>query len=1146
METMAAGSPPTITTVAASARSCSESFQNCLNKAAKIHHRELSFVEDQHARFAIWAANIRVFSAGRDSLDHRLREASDVQDVVIGLLQALDYKIQSCSKILEPIAEKTQGEVPEKPQEEILAKTQEEVLEKVPEDLNQAIEAISKELTLLHKFTNTIRRASKEKQNVEAEKSFKIKDEEGNDAEPFIRQLFSNQIRDRFPGVSDNIQQRLANSMVLRRKRILYRRKRYDKKPIRPPELPLPPRVSAPKVKPNVGVQRQPIKQQTVPAPTPSTVPSVPQTARTLVAEKFQQAAAPSVISVSKTVALSSHDQLQFPPAPCGALMKRYRRFKKDQEEQLKVTLGDIPGYFGPKAPPAPGARDAVRKHRASHKQTLDDYWDDCLRAVGEVVCQFCFYALPVRDVVQESKWRLHVKNDLDPYVCLFQECNSPETLYNHSDAWIKHMKQHAMRWRCTSKSHPAVVCDTKDKYIDHMKTSHGGKFNDAQLNVLADRSGRATGPLFTSCPLCGVEEVKGGMEEHIVGHMRFLALKSLPATKEEELDDDSGSDDSAAKPHSRSTIDNDRERYTPFDPDDLFHLLNSNRQHDESIDFIDETIFADVPDDEWRLFEWGFIPSSHGTDLDYNSDPIVLAFLFSATGMRSTGEVDSAGRPTFWADPDCAICLAPASVLCDCEAKGLDLAINQQEHRIFEPMRKRARTWVRAKARNFIYGEFKTYVESEDFKTYVKGGESAAEDKDAASGLSRQETNEAWAANVFRYPETIEHFFSLVEYTLPSDGEPAVTDPKPRPPHSIFPRPRGTRHRHNYREKPSYREEPIWRSPPSSYGSRQSSRASSPGNRSTTSSPPPGDPEDSTSANPGTKPTDQPTSAAQNKKDALSEGDEPAMKHPPPRSNSRPQVLGSRVEDNSVDNGSESYTNEIDEIDDNSNWDAYHDENDKTKKDDGFDSKMEGLDDVAPFSSDNPRSSHAELPKPTIKVSPLRTSNSSAPYQREPGEGKRPSSPPRPTRHRVSYVEDAEEPDYSDSIPANTGSKRSSGQGRYQQGDFFARYSLNSSRYTSDGHYDTEDARDRSAPVPNYGVGRERHYNVQGVQYSEYPTYPESTKGQSPHDSALDRPNDDRRGSPSSPDRLDENQEDIEEKAGEKTEEKTKDSREH
>ncbi|EEU47141.1 uncharacterized protein NECHADRAFT_35737, partial [Fusarium vanettenii 77-13-4] len=802
MATTAAGSPPAITTVAGSARACSESFQNCLNKAAQIHHRELSLVENQHARFAIWAANIRVFSAGRDSLDHRLREALDVQDAVIGLLQALDYKVQSCSNILGPLAEKTKGKL----------------LEKVPDDLDQAIEGISKELTLLHKISNTIRRASKEKQNIQAEKSFKIQDEEGNDAEPFLRQLFSTQIRDRFPGASDTIQQRLANSMVLRRKRILYRRKRYDKKPIRPPELPLPPTVSAPKVKPNVGVQRQPVNQQPAPAPTPSIVPSVPQTATTLVAEKFQQAAAPSVISVSKTVALSSHDQLQFPPAPCGALMRRYRRFEKEQDEQLNFTLRAIPGYYGPKRPPASWAREAI----------LDEYWDDCLRAVGEVVCQFCFYALPVRDVVQESKWRLHVKNDLDPYVCLFEECDSPEHLYNHSDAWLKHMKQHAMRWRCTSKSHPAVVCDTKDEYINHMKTSHGGKFNEAQLGVLADRSGRVTGPLFTSCPLCGVEDVKGSMEEHVVGHMRLLALKSLPAAQEEQ-DDESGSDDSAAasNPHTRSTIDNDRERYTPFDPDDLFHLLKVDRQQEEAIPFVDE-------------------------------------------GMKSTGKLDSSGRPTFWADPDCAICLAPASVECDCEAKALDVAVRQQEERVFEPMRKRARVWARQRAQNFITKEFKTYVESEDFKTYVETGGSASEGQDAALGRSRRETNEAWAANVLRYPQTLEHFFGLVEYSLPAHDDPTVRDPKPRPAHSIFPRPRNP---------PRYRDT-------------------------------------------------RHRTGLHMRQHTLSEGDDPRVKDGPLRPYSRAPILTSHVENDNLDIGSEeSYMDESDDDGDDGEDDDEFDE---------------------------------------------------------------------------------------------------------------------------------------------------------------------------------------------------------------------------
>jgi hypothetical protein len=90
---------PTLTptpTVAGCAELCLRSFQQCINKAASIHPRELSLIEDQLARFSVWTANIRVFIPGRGSLDHRLREAPDVQGAVAGLLEALDYRLQNC------------------------------------------------------------------------------------------------------------------------------------------------------------------------------------------------------------------------------------------------------------------------------------------------------------------------------------------------------------------------------------------------------------------------------------------------------------------------------------------------------------------------------------------------------------------------------------------------------------------------------------------------------------------------------------------------------------------------------------------------------------------------------------------------------------------------------------------------------------------------------------------------------------------------------------------------------------------------------------------------------------------------------------------------------------------------------------------
>lgn len=84
---------PTITAIV---QSCLDSFQNCLDQGALIHSREVSLVEDQLARFSIWAANIKALEFGRNSLDHRLREAPDIQDIVTGLLEALCAHLIKC------------------------------------------------------------------------------------------------------------------------------------------------------------------------------------------------------------------------------------------------------------------------------------------------------------------------------------------------------------------------------------------------------------------------------------------------------------------------------------------------------------------------------------------------------------------------------------------------------------------------------------------------------------------------------------------------------------------------------------------------------------------------------------------------------------------------------------------------------------------------------------------------------------------------------------------------------------------------------------------------------------------------------------------------------------------------------------------
>ncbi|KAF5712408.1 hypothetical protein FMUND_8503 [Fusarium mundagurra] len=529
--------PPTAS-VSQSARKCFESFQHCLNSASKsdkpnAHWPKLSVVrvEDQLARFQLWTANIRVFSTGRDSLDYRLRDASDVKTPIIGLLQALDFRIKTGSQILDSIT----------------LSQQRKSIEEAIEEFVQTLDAVSSEITLLHKITNTIRLASKDTQNSRAAERFKIRDEEGHDVGPFIQSVFLNYINDRYHVASEEIRQRLASSMVLRRKRLLYRQERYGKNPIHLPQKASGPGVLHPEseVMTTLGDAERPSKRRIIAAPSHSAMHSA-ETATTFSPEGYKKAAAPSVVSVSKTVPLSDEDELVFPPAPSGAFNQRYNKAKQDIEDRHKQRLSTIDSYYEgvDMTTIAPGDVRAIIDAEAVRDRSLAKARDDCLKAV-----------------VDELKWKYHVKNDLEPYVCLFEACHTAGHLYTDSNTWTNHMSQHTLRWRCASKRHAEFVADSRDHYLDHMKHSHPGMFTDDQLGILADQNVRKTGPLFKACPLCGEEKPNPSLIDHLVGHMRFLALKSLPPHQEDTGDlretDEEQDKWSSTRPSSRSTIEN-------------------------------------------------------------------------------------------------------------------------------------------------------------------------------------------------------------------------------------------------------------------------------------------------------------------------------------------------------------------------------------------------------------------------------------------------------------------------------------------------------------------------------------------------------------------------------------------------------------
>lgn len=295
-----------------------------------------------------------------------------------------------------------------------------------------SFEAIAKEISLLYKISNTIRRASKEAQNLKAAKSYRMKDDEGHDVEQLLHQIFSSYLVGRFPSIKGNLCDRLASSMLLRRRRILYRRSRYGNSPIKPTGTISQPQVELPQIQnPNAIVREglhKPAEtiQSTNTTRTGSIVQSVAVTATTLFAESYKKASTPSVISATKTIALDNHEQLVFPPPPDGLVWQRYKPLRRQREKEYRDCLKSIltpSQYEEYLSQNLSGLMLITADHEASnitttqHSQTLLETekrfkdsleldWNDCIKSVAEVMCPFCFYALPSWFASDKKKWR--------------------------------------------------------------------------------------------------------------------------------------------------------------------------------------------------------------------------------------------------------------------------------------------------------------------------------------------------------------------------------------------------------------------------------------------------------------------------------------------------------------------------------------------------------------------------------------------------------------------------------------------------------------------------------------------------------------------------------------------------------------------
>ncbi|QYS95620.1 GATA-type domain-containing protein [Trichoderma simmonsii] len=161
----------------------------------------------------------------------------------------------------------------------------------------------------------------------------------------------------------------------------------------------------------------------------------------------------------------------------------------------------------------------------------------------GPFLCPICHTLIIIND---RNSWKKHVFRDLQPYVCLFDDCSSPSQVYQRRKDWAAHMKQeHWVSWSCSfgcSKSFRS-----QESFEKHITTIHGQNFESVDLQAVLNlcRFSSDTNTVGI-CPFCFDYEIKSdkSYQSHIGDHLERLALFVLPKTLYDDDSDDDNDDD--------------------------------------------------------------------------------------------------------------------------------------------------------------------------------------------------------------------------------------------------------------------------------------------------------------------------------------------------------------------------------------------------------------------------------------------------------------------------------------------------------------------------------------------------------------------------------------------------------------------------
>lgn len=556
-----------------------------------------SAVDEQAARFRIWAGNIGVFAEAHASLDYRLRDNPDAKGLALHQLSAIQ---DSLNRIIT--LNKDGGVIGDGIDlddgsssafglkhslsdaddlfSDIEARSVASRVDRSP--FQEEFLAIADKIGRLYRLSVRIRRPSSLTQNLKAE-SYVIRDEEGKDASSRFRDYARRIVAHRCPNLAPLLQDRLTSTILTRRKRFLYRQRHQQK--LDPGGL----------------------------------VPTVRDS------------------DLRRHRADSTASTAQFQPMRKGDGLLRDLQTRQIKNHPPSVTSASyVPSVGGTGTATATRSTASTTFHMGS-SQDLDISVPPPPKIVGgstEFQCHFCFMILSA-DEADPKRWKKHVLKDLEPYFCLFNDCTQPLSLFPSRSSWISHMRTHTYHWLCPGPRHEPKSFHTEEEFDAHLRADHGDYLSNDQIPYIKKQRQRSLDFPLSNCPFCPElvfpdvsspsgaysDQVSNAVNDHVQQHLQHFALMSLPW-----LDDTENSDDTSSGRTMSSARDTSEPSDTAISLTDECEDVGSDERPGDDEDIIIRDLPVTSEGSTWQQ-EWGFMPSSlsyRGQELD----PVLQKFL--------------------------------------------------------------------------------------------------------------------------------------------------------------------------------------------------------------------------------------------------------------------------------------------------------------------------------------------------------------------------------------------------------------------------------------------------------------------------------------------------------------------------------------